>query len=44
VDAVLVTPARVTVRSYAMTAARRLIDTTMDAVDLLEEWWKQHGI
>jgi hypothetical protein len=21
-----------------------VIDTTMDAVDLLEEWWKQHGI
>lgn len=21
-----------------------VIDTTMDAVDLLEDWWKQHGI
>jgi hypothetical protein len=23
---------------------RSVIDTTMDAVDLLEDWWKQHGI
>jgi hypothetical protein len=23
---------------------KAVLDTTMDAVDLLEEWWKQHGI
>jgi hypothetical protein len=23
---------------------KSVIDTTMDAVDLFEEWWKQHGI
>jgi hypothetical protein len=23
---------------------KSVVDTTMDAVDLLEDWWKQHGI